>query len=479
MSTIEEDFPDYSPRMESAGKPIDVTQHALEEGRLDRPLSTDVAPNSVESQIANLYLKAARQLQDDASHRLQTLAQTFSQSEKIPDAEYINGMWSKARSDALRARKDARDGLFAKLARKCELHGNLRRFQQDNRLARAAHYPESHLYHYAIVLVIVMIESVANMYFFAKGSALGMLGGLIQSFLVSIVNVGVAIMIGRFGLRGMLHVQAVIKTCGILAVLGHLIFVLAFNLVAAHYRDLLAQDPYTALEQSLPATLNAPFELSFDSIMLFSAGIVAALLGLFKGYTSDDPYPGYGKEHRRYRDIEEDVAEQVRLARARSSAPIEAFQKECDALEDKAEGQIEELQRLKVVSEKILANYDTRRKGLEDECARHLRHYQEKNMEVRTSKPPSYFGQFPTLADRLDRSQVNGLTERIESARMRRGGLGAALAIVRNEQLARMATEEALFDEFLGNVTRDAERSVMPHADIPPQPSLEPAPRRN
>lgn len=181
-----------------------------------------------------------------------------------------------------------------------QLLRDLRFFQLTNRLERSAVYSVSAWYHYAIALAIILAESVANAYFFAQGNSLGLLGGAMQAFLISLVNVGVAIAVGKFWLPHMNHIEAPRRLVGFAAIPVHACFVVIFNLLAAHYRDMLSRDPDTALASTISGLLSQPFNLSFDSFMLFITGVVAAALGVWKGFTEDDPYPGYGALDRKY-----------------------------------------------------------------------------------------------------------------------------------------------------------------------------------
>lgn len=194
----------------------------------------------------------------------------------------------------------------------------LRYFRLKNHLERSATYPRDLLWHYSVVVLIVVLESTANMYFFAQGSSLGLLGGLLQAMLVSVVNVGTAVVVGKFYVPELHHIQASRRGLGVVVIASHALFVAWFNLVVAHYRDLLASRPETALRLAIPETISQPFGLSFDSLMLLVAGVVAAGLGLWKGQASDDAYPGYGPLDRRY---EEAKAEFVVARQASPSLP--------------------------------------------------------------------------------------------------------------------------------------------------------------
>lgn len=178
---------------------------------------------------------------------------------------------------------------------------NLRFFRLTNRLERLPRDESSTVMHYALVLVIVLVESGANAYFFAQGNDRGYLGGMLQALLISVVNVGTAVAVGKFWLPLKNHVLPSNRRLGLAAIPVYFLFAIVFNLLAAHYRDAISLSPEQAMSLPVDSLLARPFHLTFESFMLFTAGLVAGALGLWKGYTEDDPYPGYGELSRKYR----------------------------------------------------------------------------------------------------------------------------------------------------------------------------------
>jgi hypothetical protein len=189
--------------------------------------------------------------------------------------------------------------------RQLDLFRELRLFKAERDLDRSANYPASIPLHFAIVAVVIIVEALANMYLFAQGNELGLLGGIFEAFLLSIVNVGVSVVVGMLALPH-LNVRGGIKRqLALLALVFAVVFAVLFNLTAAHYRDLLVQSKTIALEQAIPHAFGHPFALSFNGLVLMILGLVVSALGLWKGYSSDDPYPGYGKLTRKYEEAKE------------------------------------------------------------------------------------------------------------------------------------------------------------------------------
>jgi hypothetical protein len=177
---------------------------------------------------------------------------------------------------------------------------------------RAAIYPKSHILHFSVLAALVLFEGMANAYFFSTGSDLGLLGGWLQAITVSFTNVIAAFfLIGFLGLRHMSNPYK--KANSALASIGVAIAVvslLALNLTASHFRDLLELNSATlalggadvtgiVLSPVTEARLN-PFGIeTLEALLLLILGITFAVIAAFKGRTFDDAIPGYGGVTRR------------------------------------------------------------------------------------------------------------------------------------------------------------------------------------
>lgn len=177
---------------------------------------------------------------------------------------------------------------------------------------RAAIYPQSHILHFSILAALILFEGLANAYFFSTGSDLGLLGGWLQAITVSFTNVIAGFfLIGFLGLRHLTNPHKPINR--VLAVAGVAIgtvTLLALNLSAAHFRDLLELNAATlALGSSevtgmilapVSAVREAPFGIeTLEALLLLVLGTTFAVIAAFKGRTFDDAIPGYGGVTRR------------------------------------------------------------------------------------------------------------------------------------------------------------------------------------
>lgn len=210
---------------------------------------------------------------------------------------------------------------------------------------RGVHYISSHpkvpMLQMSIIALMIIFESAANAYFFAKQSEFGLAGGIFQAAAVSLANVATAFFI--VGYWGMRHISMPIDwenifsrrnlyvLMGLIAIIIGLSLVFLVNLSAAHYRNILDMQ---ALGQSLPeglpttvlphfivnpavceeilksplgdtigsAATNAmcrPFALhSLDAMVLFALGLAIAAFAAFEGRRLDSPFPGFSDSAR-------------------------------------------------------------------------------------------------------------------------------------------------------------------------------------
>jgi hypothetical protein len=136
---------------------------------------------------------------------------------------------------------------------------------------------------------------------------LGLIGGFLQAFLISLANVTVSFLAGWLCLRQLNHKSSARKAMGVIGFLFISVFVVFLHLATAHYREALQHsgdaDFFSSLEFN-PATLQ-----DMQSLILIIIGGVITVIAMYKGYTADDPCPGYGKVYRKWKALNDQVSE--------------------------------------------------------------------------------------------------------------------------------------------------------------------------
>ncbi|HEX4508572.1 MAG TPA: hypothetical protein VH328_00760, partial [Burkholderiaceae bacterium] len=188
-------------------------------------------------------------------------------------------------------------------------------FARRHGLRREADDPSSskRLLLAGLLVLMVVIEGVANAFFFAQGLSTGLVGGFVEAALFAALNVGVAYLLGRHGVRELAHRSALRKLLGVASLAVALAAMTAIALGIAHLRDELAAGggPHAA-EAALRALRDDPFGLAaVSSWALFGLSLLFAVAALADGWKSDDAYPGYGHVSRRARLARDDHAAEL------------------------------------------------------------------------------------------------------------------------------------------------------------------------
>ena len=177
------------------GKQLRLEVRGLENSRAGYPDSDAAGFDPVENEIVAAVDALRRQgLATSADHE-QVYRERIAAGDAIgPGISQIANNTETAfrrEVDARRSRlKDALDDLHRSEA-------DLAQFKQDNNLNREA-YGTGGLWKWAaICVVIVLLESVMNGFFFADANVAGLAGGMITALVISIVNVGAVSLAGH------------------------------------------------------------------------------------------------------------------------------------------------------------------------------------------------------------------------------------------------------------------------------------------
>ena len=306
------------------GKEIDCVQQARDLGKDNKPATGETHISATEQHILRHFEQPIAKLSDQVRGAAYEILVATRQGPDPAQIDDLRSLADEVRSVAQEIRLDSRDQLRDDRRGQSRMVRDLNWFKRSNGLVREASYPDSAVFHYALVSVVIVAESALNMYFFAQGSTYGLLGGFFQALLISITNVFLALLAGTWALRHLNHKRSDLRILGLLSFLVYLPFASFFNLVAGHYRDLLerhSQDFANAAEvakvlgDAIPSALGDPMNVTFNSLMLITLGMIASSFGLFKGFTSDDRYPGYGAVHRRFTEASNRFSETQKSVR--------------------------------------------------------------------------------------------------------------------------------------------------------------------
>lgn len=295
-------------------------------------------------------------------------------------------------------------------------------FRQSNRLDRPA-AGDDRVTQALWATAIVAVEGLINSYFYAPVSDLGLVGGFFTAFFVSGVNVGFAFIGGVLGLRYLAHVDATKQLGGVVAFLSCLAvctLVVAFSaLFRGHIdslrtssegvEDIEAEAWSRAIESIVDFEIGAMF-LSLDSFLLLFVGVFCAILGFWKGWEFDDPYPGYGGRYRKRAQM----IDQYENARIENENQQRTFDEQRTAdlrgINLALDTKISTMRTCADGAKKALSDAKQLGKQTRDRAHHLLQVYRTKNTAVRAGDPPSYFSRFPAAEEFADLdNEVNRL----------------------------------------------------------------------
>ena len=174
------------------------------------------------------------------------------------------------------------------------------RFRDTNNITREPYYREDRFRHVLLALFAILAETILNGNFLATGAQGGLVQGWTLALGISFINVGGAFCGGSLA-RLVNDRTWTRRTIGFLSIATCACILILFNLLVAHYREaLLASQGYTETLQSGKQAWTAFSEnyvgvSDFMSWMLFALGMMSAGIGAWKGYSMEDPYPGYSR----------------------------------------------------------------------------------------------------------------------------------------------------------------------------------------
>ncbi|RLA20402.1 MAG: hypothetical protein DRQ62_10610 [Gammaproteobacteria bacterium] len=267
-------------------------------------------------------------------------------------------------------------------------------FQTTNQLIRTAHYPDSQLLYFAVILLFWLLESAGNGYFFAAGSELGLLGGVGQAVIIAAINISIAFLLMGWLFRYKNHHSIWKQSAAYIGLAIYLPCALGFNLLVAHYRDYFALQPETAGSLAVQRFLESPWQLAeFNSWMLFFMGLLFAVFAFIDGYKRDDAYPGYGKLHRRllavhedYDEHRDDIVTQVEEIRQEFLIKLEEMKQAVLLKHTRLVHLVEDKQVFVAEYEQGIANFIAAANAL-------IYRYRDINMSLRNDSAPPYFEQ--------------------------------------------------------------------------------------
>lgn len=386
------DFPELD--LKRVQKDLGVEAAARENGRLNLPPQDSAALDAEEQTVASRFLGERTALYNEVLTQLRIYAERFNGlrfQDRISGLEHLP---AEAEARLLSLRNTRLDGLRRLREDMRELARERADFAAEHGLARTPRYPESRLLRWGVLLVILLVETVLNGMFFARGHELGLFGGVTQALALSVINISVGLLMGLKVFPYVQHKGPARNVLAWAACAAWLAFVAVFNVAVAHYREAFALHPLEAARLAVDSLVARPLGLGeFDSWLLLLLGLICSAVAFADGAGMDDPYPGFGRIDRRLRTAEQDLW----AGKQATLDEIDRIKDVCVAGIDAAVRDIEarraEAQSILLAFASLTRKYRTHREYLERCCNTVLRTYRDCNQAARSTLPPARFAE--------------------------------------------------------------------------------------
>lgn len=318
--------------------------------------------------------------------------------------------------------------LVSACAKEMETRAALNGFRFRNGIKDPASYPPDRLFHFSLLILFVAIETGVNAFFYE--SSTGLLGGAVFALSISVVNMGVAALLGALfryvNLPGTKH-----KLIGYASLLGFLAAGFVMNLIFStfrwQYQILQESNPDPSLLQ-LGATfkvavmdalsvfvLNFP-AIDFMSLVLFFLGFGCSVIAFWKGYTFDDKYPGHGDYDRLHKATEKTFVEEKNSIFEEAVSTVTRAAQEIDALRSRILSEQRQAAALKAQVNSARTSFVSSVNTIQNELSLVLDTYRAANRATRATPDPKYFlDQIRVIPNSDSSARVDLLLEQIEA----------------------------------------------------------------
>ncbi len=393
-------------------QPVNVAEQARsrrlkecgkEDGARNIPAPTASAPSLVEQSIFGDISAERDRTGTGLASQLRAYRDALSSLQTGMDVAGMRHSADEARAQFSEIRSHLGGEIGALRDNAVQLATEMDDFKKKNRLARAPRLPGDRRMAIAWLSVCALVESGLNGVFFASGSDLGLLGGVLLAICLSGLNIVLGFLAGWYSFRSIHSWRWSQSAAGVIGSGVYLAFVLGFNGFVAHYRDQFqstgdATEPLKVWHHLIGAT----FDLgSINSWLLFAVGCVFSLFAVVKGHGFDDPYPGFGSHERRRAAASAAYSERRRHL-------IEDASMIRDDYAEKARNAIEGLKaassqrhQIQAARARLLAEYNAVEANLADAAQQLLAIYREANLAARNTPPPPHFNVRFTFPERL------------------------------------------------------------------------------
>lgn len=377
-----------------AATKLGIEQRAERNGRNNYPPADSDDLDDVEQQIVADISEHAVRAQIDAATHHRIYGERLSELTLLRQLATITGASSRAISDFKTIVFNRKGKLSNAKDAVRDSYEDLAIFKREHALRRPAHVGLSRLAVFSTISLSWLFESLLNTTFLRVNDEYGLIGGFVAAAVVAAVNVGTSALAGRFLWPHAIHRSRSRKFLGLTACGIWAVLIVAWNLLAGHFRDAKAGGLPAPETMALHLLSSRPFQ--FDSIYSYGLlifGIVFALVAAGTAFAADDPYPGYGSLYRRHERRCEEYSDEIQDSLEElTETRDEAIESATDVREELAR-QFRERGHIISAREMHRTRFRDHQSYLEEIANTLLKQYRAANVRFRSDgRVPSHFG---------------------------------------------------------------------------------------
>lgn len=382
-------------------KKMRLREEGAQRGQDELPRTGAADVDDIEQQVISFINDKAKEATERMHEHLEALQRSM---------QGIRGVGHTAMMEQIVI---ATEGIFSSkvLGRKAELFvtresvvnikETFENFKKKYDLHGEAAYPENRFLHISVVALVVVLETFFNGRFLARGDEGGMLGGITFAFGFSAINAVLGFLLGYYVLRLILHPNRNVKIPGILFTIILQFCMLGVNLLLSWLRTMIVSlGQGEVLTEAMKEIQWRDLFLSLhnpESLILFGAGILCCIIVTIDFWMMDDPFPGFGRISREYKqkietyaDMQSTILDELEEIQAGSHQELAEVLSQVSAVSAESESLADTQNRWRRLYGSYLDHLEETGKQL-------LSTYRAANMAARKTPAPAYFEQAWTL----------------------------------------------------------------------------------
>lgn len=288
-----------------------LEQRGAENGTRDLPAFDAHAQDAVEEEIIGRVNRAWREATTEAEQWFLACDQRISNLSLLTQLPTIESAAIQTKSQIKAEVAQATLRLTTARDAVTQSYGQLRAFQRQHGLNRPAKLIPSLVLTYGTILMTWIGETAANAVLLRQNDDLGLLGGIVAAAVVGLINIGVAVFVGR-NVLPRLNLRSSAKPIFIGLTVAWGLFLIVWNLFAAHYRDAKVAGVEGPEFAAAGMMMSSP--ASIYSWGLLILGIIFAIVAAITAYKMSDPFPDYGDVWREHEQRCADYAGEIENA---------------------------------------------------------------------------------------------------------------------------------------------------------------------